>query len=92
MSIPCPCQRITGYHARRHQQHANTLSFVVEVKKSRDYFDRRDKKNHIRGDFPKNYVNGLSFVLTTISCSNNESLCNHFKSFADIPIQVIFLI
>jgi hypothetical protein len=73
------------------RQNQKTLSFVVEVKKSQDYFKKETQRIHIKGDFPPNYVVGGEADLSTNPCSSHKSLCKHFLTFADTESQVKFV-
>jgi hypothetical protein len=75
----------------RERNHKGILSFTVEVKKSKDYFNAITQRVHVEGDFPENYIVGGEASLTSVPCSRNVSLCSHFMSFEKIPCQVKFV-
>jgi hypothetical protein len=75
----------------RERNHKCVLSFTVEVKKYKDYFNAISQRVHVEGDFAENYIVGGEASLTSVPCSRNVSLCSHFMSFEKIPCQVKFV-
>jgi hypothetical protein len=67
------------------------LSFTVEVKKSKDYYNAKSQRVHVEGDFPENYIIGGEASLTSVPCSENVSLCSHYMSFEACQVKFLAL-